>query len=407
MPPTSQTMANKSQPLTLEVHTDLNEVRESWLEFERGAKGGPHDTWEWADIWSRTVGRFAAPLIAIGRNASGDIVFLLPLTIRKHLGCNVLEWLGADQGNYASGLFHPAAWSDRSLPRGKELLALVLDALPRVDAVHLDKQPCEIEKGFNPLAGLPGVVAASAGHAFQINTDRKTPARNQISSRFRRTLRRGQRRLADEGRLEFKVMERAPDQLDAIDNMIREKRAWFAEMGISDFFARRNMREFFQALVQLPGNRAGLTARIYELRVGGKAVATNLGVIHQNIFYGLIASTTRNPLRRFGPGSILFLRIVEHLASEGVEKVDCGAGEDENKRRWCTEERVRRHAIVPVTAKGHVYAAILKAALLAKLQIKQSPKLWSLTKRLRRWRPVPGASRALAPAGSPAGRLQA
>jgi len=395
-------MAKNSQSLTLKVHTDLGEIREPWLEFERGAKGGPHDTWEWADIWSRTVGRFSTPLITVGRNASGDILFLLPLTIRKHLGCNVLEWLGAEHGNYASGLFHPTAWLQEALPRGNDLLALVLDALPRVDAVHLEKQPRDIENGFNPLASLPGVMAASAGHAFPLDKNCETTTQKQISSRFRRSLRSSERRLAEQGGLEFKVMERAPDQLDAVDNMISEKGEWFAEMGIANFFARQGVHEFYQALVQLPGKREGLTTRIYELRVGGSVVATNLGVIRHNVFYGLMASTTLNPIRRYGPGSVLFLRIVEHLANEGIEKIDCGAGEDDNKRRWCDEERIRRHVIVPVTPRGRVYAAILKAILRVKLQIKQSPQLWSLMKRARKWKPTLGSNRRATSANSQA-----
>jgi CelD/BcsL family acetyltransferase involved in cellulose biosynthesis len=81
----------------------------------------------------------------------------------------------------------------------------------------------------------------------------------------------------------------------------------------------------------------------------------------------------------------LFQRLVEQLANEGIEMIDCGAGEDEDKLRWCTQQRQRLHAIVPVTAKGHAYAAALKAKLSAKLHIKQSPKLWSLAKRLRQW----------------------
>ena len=96
--------------------------------------------------------------------------------------------------------------------------------------------------------------------------------------------------------------------------------------------------------------------------------------------------------------------MVEQMSKDGIEMVDCGAGEDENKLRWCTEKRVRQHAILSVTVKGHIYAAVLKTFLLAKLQVKQSPQLWKLTKRLRKWKSTLGAPRSPAnSAGSQAG----
>ncbi len=159
--------------------------------------------------------------------------------------------------------------------------------------------------------------------------------------------------------------------------------------------------------MQTPDRDTGLTVSMFVLRSGDQIIATNLGVIFQNRLYALITSTTSGPALRYAPGRVLFLRLVEQMSKDGIEMIDCGAGEDENKLRWCTEERVRQHAILPITVKGHVYAATLKAALLAKLKIKQSPQLWSLTKRLRKWKAVIGPSKpavACTPA-SPA-RLQ-
>jgi len=398
MPATGSETATPSHALRVEIHRDIPELRDLWRNFQAVARGGPHDTWEWADAWARTAGKASAPLIAIGRDASGQILFLLPLTIRKRAGCDILEWLGAEQGNYTSGLFHPAAWTEQTLPRGKDLLARVLGALPRIDAVHLADQPLAIGNTLNPFARLPGIPAASEGHAFPLNAAWHKHFKESFSSHHRNNIRRSERQLGELGAVRFDVVEHGPVRSQVMDGIITEKRIWFADRGLPDCFANAAVREFFRLLVQIPDTDAGPAIRIFTLSVGDEIVATNLGLIYQNKFYGLIASTTAGPMRRHSPGRLLFLRLVEYLANEGIETLDCGAGEDLEKLRWCTQRRERWNAIVPVTAKGFVYAAALKSMLFIKRQIKQSPRLWNQVNRLRKWKSRFGASRPSAAA---------
>jgi len=410
MQTTTQQNASARDQISVEAHQDIAMLRDLWCTFQKNALGGPHDTWEWNEAWARTAGHSREPQIVIGRNEAGDVIFLLPLTIRKRKGCAVLEWLGASQGNYASGLFLPTAWQSENLPRGQALMTRVLAALPRVDAVHLADQPAEISNGFNPLSGLPGVKAASSGHAFPLNGNWEAHFNERFSSSSRSKLRRAERRISDEGTLDFSMVGPGSARVDALNRIIRDKQKWFTEKGIHNFFANHEMCEFYRALAQLPEDEGAPRLRIFEYRFNGETIAANLGMIHQNKFYGLIASTTSSPMRRHGPGRLMFLHLVEHLANEGIEMIDCGAGEDRDKLRWCTEERERLHAIVPVSAKGHVYAAALKAKLNAKLHIKQNPKLWNMAKRLRQWKAAirtPRPSLNANPASSPAPGLQA
>jgi CelD/BcsL family acetyltransferase involved in cellulose biosynthesis len=410
MQATTQQKTNTADNLSLEVHQDISALRDLWCTFQETALGGPHDTWEWNDAWARTAGQSCKAHIVIGRDIAGKVIFLLSLTIQMRQGCAILEWLGAAQGNYASGLFHPTAWQSNSYPSGKALLKQVLAALPRMDAVHLADQPTEVGNIANPIGDLPNVRSASPGHAFPLNSEWEAHFNERFSSKIRSSLRRSERRLADEGVLEFAIIEPGSPRIEAMDRVIRDKQKWFTDKGIHNFFAEREMQEFYRSLAQLPDDKVAPRLRIYEYRLDGETIAANLGIIHQNKFYGLIASTTDGPLRRFGPGGLMIRHIVEHLSNEGIEMFDCGAGEDDNKLRWCTQQRERQHAIVPVSVKGHVYAAVLKAKLNTKLQIKQNPQLWNMAKRLRQWKAgikTPRPSQAATTSGSPAPGLQA
>lgn len=373
--------------LTVEIHSRPTEMAGEWRAFQAHAAGGPHQTYEWIDVWLSAHPASAAvePAIVICRDA-GRCVAVLPFAIRRHFGCATLEWLGADQGNYSSGLFDADYWSAPEAPRASMLLDRILLAFPGVDAVHLADHPADIHGIANPLADLPGVAAPSDGYAFSIGPDWQRQYESRFSARYRRNLKRKLRRLENYGPVRLVHVGETADRLETLATIFDQKSEWFAQRGIADIFADQDIRRFYRALVSAP-RAEGNAVRVYELRVGSEIAAACVDLLYGGCYYGLIASTTSGDLSRYGPGNILFHRLVETLAHEGVERFDCGAGENEQKLRWCTERRERRHAIVPVTEKGRLYAAALKGSLIAKTQIKQSAWLLRIANLMRRHRP--------------------
>lgn len=371
--------------LDVEIHTGVGSLKAPWCAFQRIAVCGPHETWEWNNAWIETAGKNENPFIAVGRNTAGEIVFILPLAIRERLGCQVLEWLGSDQGNYATGLFHATAWVDRSMPRDRALLKLILAKLPRVDAVHLEKQPDMIGTFKSPLTGLSRVSEASSGHSFPLGENWEDHFNEHFSSSARSKLRRDERRIADNGDARYRQISNAREKQEFTDQVITQKSDFFAERGIRNFFHDNGMREFLHRLAQLPENNPDLSARLYTCHLDGELLAAKMGVVHKNTYYGMISSTTQTAIRRYGPGSILFKYSVQFMGEEGIKRLDCGAGEDDTKRRWCTQEHPRMHLIAPVSARGYVYSALLYSRLRAKLFIKNNPELWDRYKRMRAW----------------------
>lgn len=371
--------------LNVELHNDVASLRDLWCDFQHFAAGGPHDTWEWNNAWVETAGKAEHPVIAVGKAGSGEVVFILPFTIRQRMGCSVLEWLGSDQGNYASGLFHPTAWRNKTLPRDGSLLKAILAKMPPVDAIHLEKLPEKIGSLTSPLAGLSCVAEASAGHSFAIGKNWEDHFNDRFSSSARSKLRRDERRIADNGKVSYKQVSDPREKLLFTDQVITQKSDFFAERGIRDFFQNDGVREFMHRLAEIPEDNPHLSARLYTCHLDGELLAAKLGVVHNNTYYGMISSTTKGAIRRYGPGSVLFKYSVQFMGKEGIERLDCGAGEDDTKRRWCTERHSRLHLLSPVSLKGYGYIAILWLQLKAKLFVKNNPELWNRYKRIRAW----------------------
>ena len=98
-----------------------------------------------AAAWLETAGAAAGakPVIIVGRDPTGDLLFLLPFSIRRRQGCRVLEWMGGQQMTYGYGLydrrflrragrwFATEGWSVLSADAGCRCYR------PRRDAAHL------------------------------------------------------------------------------------------------------------------------------------------------------------------------------------------------------------------------------------------------------------------------------
>lgn len=379
-------MINPSFNIAITCFDRLDAVADVWRDFERSAAASPHQCFAWVSAWADRSedGRTQEMRIVVIRDPSEQVIALLPFAIRRQAGCRILEWLGGDQGNYASGLFDRAAWNGPGAPDFAALWTQVLAAIGRVDLVHLAAQPADIAGLDNPFRQLPNSPAAGTAHWFPLEADWEAHYNRSFSSSSRRKLRRSYKTLGQHGELTFSHVDTAEERLEVLAWIMDRKRERFAELGIADMFADAGIRRFYRALVALPHEGATVTPRMHALRCDGELVAANLGLFHQNRFYGLVIGTTNGPLRHDQPGKHLFRLTVAECAERGITVFDGGVGDDSHKLRWCTEERKLFHTLLPLTAAGRLYAMTTSMHLRAKAAIKASPELWSAYRGLRR-----------------------
>jgi CelD/BcsL family acetyltransferase involved in cellulose biosynthesis len=71
------------------------------------------------------------------------------------------------------------------------------------------------------------------------------------------------------------------------------------------------------------------------LRVGGRLVASHIGLVHQQSLHTCI-STHATDMERYSPGQVLFCMLGCSLAHEGVSEVDLTPGGDQHKEHFAT-----------------------------------------------------------------------
>lgn len=384
----------RASGVSFTVSDQLEAVREEWQRFQKAAAATPHQSFEWVATWldRSREGRSQELRIVVVHDGEGRCIAILPFGIQRQRGCRILEWLGGEQGNYASGLFCRDTWGGGNAPDFERLWFDILDRIGPIDVVHLAAQAYEISGLANPFAALPHTPAAGSAHWFALKEDWESHYNNAFSSSSRRKLRRSESLLTEHGDLSFVQLDDRKDRLTVLDWIINCKRERFGELGIADMFADPEVRSFYRNLVSLPHETATVSPRIYALKCGGEPVAAILGLVYQKCYYALVIGTINGPLRQLQPGKHLFRMTVACCAGQHIEVFDGGVGEDNYKIRWCTQERQLFHTLLPLTATGRIYAMLVTMQLRAKARIKSSPQLWSAFQKVRRLGAYNGSS---------------
>src|SRR5262249_18848920 len=101
---TTATVAGAASPsaLRLAVYRDLAGVETEWRAFEADAVFTAFQSFDWISAWQRHVGRRAGtePAIVVGRDAGGQVLFILPLAVERLGAFRRLCWLASDLCDY-------------------------------------------------------------------------------------------------------------------------------------------------------------------------------------------------------------------------------------------------------------------------------------------------------------------
>jgi CelD/BcsL family acetyltransferase involved in cellulose biosynthesis len=374
--------------IRLSVHEDIAAIERDWREFQERADGTVFQTYEWLSTWQRHIGarRGVRPAVVIGRDARGEIVLLLPLAVERTRVARKLTWLGSELCDYNAPLLAADFSLHVSLARFKQLwsdLLLRLRSHPRLgfDLVHLDQMPAAIGAQRNPLLHLG--ATCHPNNAFVVSlTDNWEKLYAKRSSSTRRHDRTKRNKLAEHGAVACVHAERPPEIASTLEIMMEQKSRWFAEMGVSNMFAKPGCREFFFDIATNPQTRR--ITHVSRLDVGGATLATSFGLVFGDSFYYVLASYDRHTeLARYAPGIALLHDLLRFAIGKGFCKFDLSVGSERYKHEWSDAELNLYDHMSVTTLRGACAALPLMAVRQSKRCIKSNPALWSAFRRAR------------------------
>jgi CelD/BcsL family acetyltransferase involved in cellulose biosynthesis len=380
--------APAAQPdVKLTVHEDLSVVADDWRRFEQQTDCTVFQTFDWLTAWQHHIGarNGVQPAIVVGRDAAGDILFLLPLATEPGL-VRRLTWLGNDLCDYNAPLLGPAfpqrVTRERFLALWSEIRAL-LQRQPRLrhDIVALAKMPETVGAQPNPFLALDLGLNPSGAHLTHLagTWDEFYAARR--SSATRRRDRTKRKRLGEIGEVRFVNPVTTAEIACTLDALIAQKTRSFARMGVADLFARPGYREFFLDLATGPATRD--LVHVSRLEVGPIVAAANLGLQFRGCYYHILASYDDGEVSRFGPGAAHLRDLMERAVDRGFTRFDFTIGDERYKLEWSdTVVKLYDH-MAAATARGRPVVFFSRIVRRLKRTIKQSPALWQAFQRTR------------------------
>ena len=360
---------------TVDIHADLAsyDVHAADLRF------APAQSPVWLAAWAGN----AQPdiVVAIARH-DGVPAICLALEVIRAGGFRIARFAS---GRHANGNF-PAARLDA--PGASEAAQALIEAvrLARrdVDVIALERLLPALDGVANPLLSLPHFPSPNLALSVDLSGGFDALLA-RTSGRRKRKKHRSQMRKFETAGGYRRIEAKSPQEVDRLlDAFFEMKAARFRKMGIRDVFAEPGTQGFFRQLfvaALADGQRRFL---LHGLEVGGVLRAVTGSSRTSDRITCEFGAIAEDDLAFASPGDFLFFENIHEACDEGLAVYDFGVGDEPYKRLWCDVETEHMDALVPLTAKGRILAASMRGSAKVKAFVKNSPLVWTLTKRLRR-----------------------
>lgn len=369
--------------LVINVIDRAEALREEWLELQKSGIATPYQSYDWVQTWQTAVSDQTGEQIRIVsiRDGSGTLLAILPLAIERAWGATIAKWASSSLINYGMPVMS-AEFAKIARENPFQLMRLVGEALPGVDALHLGFQPGAWDGLENPFAATFTDVGANRTYLTNLPADYESLYTNKRSKQTRRNNRRRDAKLGRFGEVNFGLPKDSEETTHVLSTLFSFVRDRLGKQGISDPYGDEGVK-FYSALAKLPES-APLQLKPYVLKTDEEIVAVNMGAEYKGRFCGLVCSIIDGPQTTHSPGDLALRKTIETCCTDGVEIFDFSAGDSPYKFHWADQTVPLAETVFPVTGAGYGYAALVLPQLSTKRIIKNSTWLWSMAQRARK-----------------------
>ncbi len=341
--------------MKISVFHSLEQIKNIWQEFQKGADCYGFQTYEWVSHWYQTIGlslkiRLCIVLIWDENNTP---ILLFPFGIQEKMRISCLVFLDGGISDYNAPLVSSIFSSQHYKMEFSQLWERITDSLPEYDVIHLQKLPEFIKDQTNPLVNLRVTSYRDNVYFTTLLDSWEDFYQNRVKKKIRLDSRRQKKRLNKLGDVRF-VIARDTSEIQAITaKMIEQKIRRYRETSVQNMFNETAYKQFYSnAACRLVDS--GLI-NVSALMVNDKIVATHWGMIHGERFYYLMPTYASGEWRRYSVGRLLLEHLIEWCIENKLKIFDFTVGSDPYKLDWCDKSMTLYEYIQINTFKGYVY----------------------------------------------------
>lgn len=368
------------------VHRDIAAVAAAWRAFGASATATPYQTYDWVMAYAETLGQAGQErlIVATVADSTGRPIMMLPLAISRHKTIRVASFPGGKQANFHMPLVDAAAGPLFDKATCRRVLGDIARAAGGIDVFAFPNQPLTWHGVANPFAALGGHASPSPGFKRDLDFPPDKTSNVLHSAESRKKIRKKERRLSELGTLAYRPVLEPQEIARVLDTFLDQKGARFQQKHINNPFADPAAVAFLEE-----GSRRNEgkepAIELYALYLDERILATFGGTSAGPRFCGMFNSfSTDADVVKSSPGDLLLTYVIETQCRRGFATFDLGVGEAPYKLMVCDKVEPLIDAYVPVSMKGHLYAAGDGALRDAKRWAKRTPWAKNLFERLRR-----------------------
>jgi CelD/BcsL family acetyltransferase involved in cellulose biosynthesis len=359
----------------LSIYQSFEECESLWRTAVETCSCFVFQTFEWLSTWYSTIGQAEGVRAYIVRLAdhTGRTLLILPLGIYRRKGVRFLCFLGGVVTDYNVALIDPEFASNISKMEFSTLWRSILDLLPSVDVVWLQRMPDTVEGTRNPMITLAGTQHTENAYAATLPADLATFKARRSTKLFSDNRRR-RRRLSEKGRIDVSIPVVPADAIETLETMARQKSRRWRESGGRDLFALPRYLQFYKILTKtsFQSRRVHLSC----LRLNGQMLATHWGLVFKRRFYWLMPGYQAGEWTRYSVGRLLLENVVEWCISEQMSVFDLTVGDESFKFDWADHSLALYEHLDRRSLKG----ALFVAAYRIRARLKQDPRIRSFVR---------------------------
>jgi CelD/BcsL family acetyltransferase involved in cellulose biosynthesis len=307
------------------------------------------------------------------------IVSMLPLEVTREGPFRVARFIGGRHanGNFVARIRHGTAKIERHA-----IADAVRQARPDIDLMALERQNPVHEGVPNFLGGLATTRSPNISLAVDLEGGFEGVLSRKNGKRKRRKQKLQIRKMDEAGGWRL-IKAATPDEVDRlIEAFFTLKAARFRKKGIPNTFASPEIQAFFRNLFISALDEKTPPFTLYGLEVAGEICGIHgFSVTRDSIVcdFGAI----REDDLQISPGFFIDYWAIEEACEEGRRLYDLSVGDEPYKRSWCDVETWQFETLLPLTIRGRVLLALIRARSRAVRSIKSNETLWRWTRAIR------------------------
>jgi CelD/BcsL family acetyltransferase involved in cellulose biosynthesis len=329
------------------------EIKDLWFELEGSSQISPFQSYNWLLTWYQTAGKNYSLFIAC-IFLEGQIKAILPFGINDSKVIKKLEWLGGAHADYMAPIFRSEC--AHLLENFDSLWAEVLASLPRLDLLCLKKQIPKIGNNNNPFIGIYPAQRTMQSYQSNFNNNEELFL-DTLSKKLLSDVRRRKRRLSEQGKLKFNILNPHEDYQKFFDCLFTFKRKRYEQMGVHDFLEVKENQNFY---INLPST-ISLTANVScsTLTLDNEIIALHWGVTDRKKFYYLMPAHNTSTYQNFSPGKVLLHELLEWCDENQFELFDFTGGEEQYKKFYSNDSFWLYETNHSFTMRGKIYLFLI------------------------------------------------